>query len=127
MSEIYSQENIDFLLSDIPFKKLYNRLGENDVFFLDLFDAAFVFSEKKNYCAAMIIGKFMVCGKPCEDMFCDKHMLQIKELRMILRPCKCCGVGVINTYCSACILETRTREQSLLLAKEFEDPPSMCE
>ena len=63
----------------------------------------------------------MMCGEPCEDVFCHKHILQIKVLRMIPRPCRVCGVGVINTYCSPCILERRGREQNLLLAKEFED------
>ena len=69
----------------------------------------------------MKIGEYMMCGEPCEDMFCHKHMLQIKVQRMIPGPCSVCGVGAINKYCSSCILETRTREQSLRLAKEFED------
>ena len=123
------QEVDDFLLNDDNFEKLYNRLGENDEFLRKIFDVAFDFSKKKikNHCIAMNIGEYMLCGEPCEDVFCHKHMLQIKVLRMIPGPCRVCGKGAINTYCSACILETRTREQSLRLAKEFEEPPSMCE
>ena len=125
-----SQKEVDdFPLNDDDFEKLYNRLGENDDL-RKLFDIAFDFSKKKkkkrkNHCIAMNIGEYMLCGEPCEDVFCHKHMLQIKVLRMIPRPCRVCGIGVINTYCSPCILENRTREQSLRLAKEFEDP--MCE
>ena len=116
------QEVDDFLLNDDNFEKLYNRLGENDDL-RKLFDMAFDFRRKKekNHCIAMNIGEYMLCGEPCEDVFCHKHMLQIKVLRMIPRPCRVCGIGVINTYCSTCIVETRTREQSLRLAKEFED------
>ena len=123
------QEVDDVLLNDDNFEKLYNRLGENDDFIRKIFDVAFDFSKKKrkNHCIAMNIGEYMLCGEPCEDAFCHKHMLQIKVLRMIPGPCRVCGIGVINTYCSTCILETRTREQSLRLAKEFEEPPSMCE
>ena len=69
----------------------------------------------------MKIGEKIVCGEPCEDVFCNKHILQMKVLGQITRPCRVCGIGVINTYCSPCILETKTREQSLFLAKEFED------
>ena len=111
------------MLNDDNFEKLYNRLGENDEFLRKIFDVAFDFSKKKikNHCIAMNIGEYMLCGEPCEDVFCHKHMLQIKVLRMIPGPCRVCGIGVINTYCSTCILETRRREQSLSLAKEFED------
>ena len=125
-----SQKEVDdFPLNDDDFEKLYNRLGENDDL-RKLFDIAFDFSKKKkkkrkNHCIAMNIGEYMLCGEPCEDVFCHKHVLQIKVLGMIPRPCKVCGIGVINTYCSTCILETRTREQSIRLAKEFED--RMCE
>ena len=34
----------------------------------------------------MKIGEFLVCGEPCEDAFCHKHLLQIKELRMLPGP-----------------------------------------
>ena len=107
----------------ITLKSFIIGWGENDDL-RKLFDMAFDFSNKKrkNHCMAMNIGEYMLCGKPCEDVFCHKHMLQIKVLRMIPRPCRVCGIGVINTYCSPCILETRTREQSLRLAKEFEAP-----
>ena len=119
-----SQQEIDDFLSFNAhplFRKLYNRMGKNDEFLRTLFEATFDFSEQKNYCPAMNIGEFLVCGEPCEGVFCLKHMLQIKELRMLLRPCRVCGVGVINTYCSNCILETRERDQNIILAKEFED------
>ena len=69
----------------------------------------------------MKIGEFLVCGEPCEDAYCYKHILQIKSFGWLPRPCKVCGVGVINTYCNTCILETREREQNILLAKEFKD------
>ena len=111
----------DPFLEDFLFHKLYNQLGENDHDLRAILQATLDFSEKKNYCVAMKIGEFLVCGEPCEDAFCHKHLLQIKEMRMLPRPCKVCGVGVINTYCSSCILETSEREQNLRLAKEFED------
>ena len=92
-----SQQQIDdFLLSDEPFKKLYNRLGENDDFIRNIFDVAFDFSDKKNYCAAMEIGEYMFCGKPCEDMFCDKHNMMIFIHRTIPGPCLACGIGVMS-------------------------------
>ena len=119
-----SQQEIDDFLSFFAhpdFRKHYNRLRKNDEFIQTIYDAAFDFSEQKNYCPAMNIGEFLPCGKPCEEVFCLKHMLQIKELRMLPRPYRVCGVGVINTYCSNCILETRERYQNILLAKEFED------
>ena len=111
----------DPLLQDFYFHKLYNQLGENDHELRAVYQAAFDFWKKKNYCVAMKIGEFLVCGEPCEDAFCYKHLLQIKEMRMLPRPCKVCGVGVINKYCSPCILETGEREKNLRLAKEFED------
>ena len=111
----------DPFLQDFLFHKLYNQLGENDHDLRAILQATLDFSEKKNYCVAMKIGEFLVCGEPCEGAFCYKHLLQIKELRLLPRPCKVCGVGVINTYCSSCILETGEREKNLRLAKEFED------
>ena len=122
--QLSEQEVIDDFLSvsvHPDFRKLYDRLGENDDFIRKIFEVTFDFSEKKNQCPAMNIGAYLVCGEPCEDVFCHKHMLQIKELRMIPRPCRVCGVGVINTYCNTCILETRERDKNILLAKEFED------
>ena len=65
------------------FHKLYNQLGENDDFLREIFHATFDFSKKKNYCAAMKIGEYIVCGEPCEDAFCHKHILQIKVLGLI--------------------------------------------
>ena len=118
---ILSNANQELLSRDCLFYKLYNQLGENDDDLREFYHVAFDFSKKKNYCAAMKIGEYMVCGEPCEDAFCHKHILQIKTLGLLPRPCRVCGVGVINTYCNPCILETRERDQSILLAKEFED------
>ena len=118
---IFEIAHEDPLLQDFFFHKLYNQLGENDHDLRAILQATLDFSKKKNYCVAMKIGELLVCGEPCEDAFCYKHLLQIKELRMLPRPCKGCGVGVINTYCSTCILETGEREKNLRLAKEFED------
>ena len=111
----------DPFLQDFLFHKLYNQLGENDNDLREIFHVTLDFSKKKNYCVAMKIGEPLVCGEPCEDAFCHKHILQIKALGLLPRPCRVCGVGAINTYCNSCILETRERDQNLLLAKEFED------
>ena len=123
--QLSEQEAIDDFLSfsaHPDFRKLYDRLGEKDDFIRNIFDVTFDFSKKKQkHCIAFKIGEYMLCGEPCEDVFCNKHMLQIKELRMIPGPCRVCGVGVINTYCSSCILETRERDKNILLAKEFDD------
>ena len=101
-----SKSRLTILFSKLPMKilfyrifffhKLYNQLGENDHDLRALYNATFDFSKKKNYCVAMKIGELLVCGEPCEDAFCYKNLLQIKELRMLPRPCKVCGVGVIN-------------------------------
>ena len=71
----------------------------------------------------MKIGENGFCGEPCEDVFCHNHMLQMKAEGRMPFPCKVCGVGVINPelICKPCRLETKTRQRSLLLAKEFEN------
>ena len=90
--------------------------------FLEIFLNILLISQtKKKECVAMNVGEFLTCGEPCEDVYCHKHIAQIKTLGWLPRACKVCGVGVINTYCKTCILETREREQNILLAKEFED------
>ena len=114
----------DPLLQDFLWHKLYNQLGKKDNVLREIFEVTFDFSKKKKYCVAMKIGELLVCGEPCEDAFCHKHLLQIKALGLIPRPCKGCGVGAINTYCNSCILETGEREKSIALAKEFEDNDS---
>ena len=113
----------DPFMDDFLFHKLYNQLGESeeDDILRDILEYSFDFSKKKNNCVAMKLGEFLVCGEPCEDVYCYKHIVQIKTLGRLPRPCKICGVGVINTYCNTCILETGEREQKILLAKEFED------
>ena len=110
-------------MDDFLFHKVYNRLGESqeDNILRDLLEYFFDFSNKKNNCVAMNVGEFSACGDPCEDVYCYKHILQIKTLGWLPRPCGVCGVGVINTYCNTCILETRERDQNNALAKEFED------
>ena len=115
--------NEDPLMDDFPFHKVYNRLGESqeDNILRDLLEYSFDYSNKKNNCVAMNVGEFSVCGEPCEDFYCYKHILQIKTLGWLPRPCRVCGVGVINTYCNTCILETRERDQNNALAIEFED------
>ena len=123
---IFENAYEDPLLQDFLFHKLYNQLGEKDHDLWAILEATLDFSEKKNCCIAMKIGEFLVCREPCEGGYCHKHLLQIKEMRMLPRPCKVCGVGVTNTYCSSCILETGEREQNIRLAKEFEeDEPSI--
>ena len=115
--------NEDPLMDDFLFHKLYNRLGESqeDNIIRDILEYSFDFSNKKNNCVAMNVGEFSVCGEPCEDVYCYKHILQIKILGWLPRPCGVCGMATINTYCNTCILETRERDQNILLAKEFED------
>ena len=108
-------------MDDFLFHKVYNRLGESqeDNILRDL-EYSFDFSNKKNNCVAMNVGEFSACGEPCEDVYCYKHILQIKTLGWLPRPCRVCGVGVLNTYCNTCILETRERDQNNALAIEFE-------
>ena len=115
--------NEDPLMDDFIFHKLYNQLGESqeDNILRDILEYSFDFSNKKNNCVAMKVGEFSACGEPSEDVYCYKHILQIKTLGWLPRPCAVCGVGVINTYCNTCILETRERDQNIPLAKEFED------
>ena len=92
------------------------------IIFLETFLNILLISQtKKNNCVAMNVGEFSACGEPCEDVYCYKHILQIKTLGWLPRPCGVCGVGVINTNCNTCILETRERDQNNALAKEFED------
>ena len=120
-SEFHERSYDDPFLHDSLFKKIYDRMDPNDPDRV-IYEIGFDFSEKKNHCWAMEIGKFMVCGKTCEDVFCDEHMFQIK-VGLIPGPCKCCGVGVLaSTYCRECIIGTRQRRQGRLLAKEFEEP-----
>ena len=66
----------------ITLKSFIIGWGENDDL-RKLFDMAFDFSNKKrkNHCMAMNIGEYMLCGKPCEDVFCHKHMLQIQSFK----------------------------------------------
>ena len=115
--------NEDPSMDDFLYHKLYNQLGESqeDNILRDILEYSFDFSNKKNNCVAMKVGEFSPCGEPCEDVYCYEHILQIKTLGWLPRPCGFCGVGVINTYCNTCILETSERDQNIALAKEFED------
>ena len=81
------------------------------------------FSKKENKCAWMKIGKHGFCGKRCKDAFCDKHLQAILTGCRAPLPCFVCGVGVKNSenICKPCRLAEKTRQRSLLLAKEFED------
>ena len=98
----------DLAFSNEINKMIYDRMDENDPDRI-LFKPFFDFSVKKNQCSAMEIGKFIVCGKQCEDVFCDKHLDQIKA-GLIPGMCKCCGVGVLaSTYCKECIIGTNER------------------
>ena len=119
---IMESGNTDPLMDDYLFHKLYNKLGQSqeDNIIRDLLECTFEFSRKKNNCVAMNVGDFSACGEPCEDVYCYKHILQIKILGWLPRPCRVCGLAVINTYCNNCILETSEREQNNALAKEFE-------
>ena len=84
--------NEDPLMVDFLFHKLYNQLGESqeDNILRDILEYSFDFSNKKNNCVAMKVGEFSACGEPCEDVYCYKHILQIKTLGWLPRPC---GVG----------------------------------
>ena len=109
------------------FRKLNDQMEEDDEV-REILEAAFDFSKQKNRCAAMKIGDYMYCGEPCEGVFCYKHLLMMEGLGIIVKPCKCCGIGTRSTYCSPCILETGERERSRRLAKEFEDAePALCQ
>ena len=117
-------------LSRDEFKMLYDKLGEKDDFLRTIYDTAFGFNlrqeqflEEKNKCAWLKIGKHGFCGKPCKDAFCHNHMLKRATGDRIPLPCLICGVGVINSknICKSCRLGEKTRQRSLLLAKEFEE------
>ena len=106
------------------FFELCDQIGE-DGEVREILEAASDFSKQKNCCAAMKLGEYLCCGEPCESMFCNKHLQQIKIQGATARPCRGCGIGTRGEYCCPCILETAKRERSRRLAKEFEDdePP----
>ena len=80
-------------------------------------------AKKKDKCAWLKIGKHGFCGKPCKDAFCHNHMFKESNWEHLPLPCLVCGVGVKNSkvICKPGRLEEKTRQRSLLLAKEFED------
>ena len=94
----------DPMMDDFLFHKLYKRLGnsEEENILRDLIEYSFDFSNKKNACVALNLGENLPCGEPCEDFYCHKHVLQIKALSLLPRPCIGCGVGAINEYCKTC-------------------------
>ena len=60
--------------------------------------------KKCNDCGWLKIGKKEICGKRCEEIYCDKHSKCIKRGGKIPLPCLCCGVGVrrSNQLCTRC-------------------------
>ena len=81
------------------------------------------FSPKKNKCAWLKIGEHGCCGKPCSNIYCEKHLYMSMIGRIIPLPCLVCGVGVINFefICTPCRLEKEKRQIGLVLAKQFEN------
>ena len=81
------------------------------------------FSPKKNKCAWIKIGEHGCCGKPCKDVYCNKHLWMRIRGCIIPLPCLVCGVGVINFefVCTPCRLEKEKRQIGLILAKQFEN------
>ena len=77
----------------------------------------------KNKCAWIKIGEHGCCGKPCRDVYCNKHLSMRMRGCKIPLPCLVCGVGVINFefVCRPCRLEKEKRQIGHILAKQFEN------